>query len=366
MLVTSSCGSRNNQTYIGLTRQNLVIKIVLSCSSVNGMMMQMLADNDHHSIEVGHRTIIFTVLFLVFLFALWKLTNILLGIFIAYLLMTAINPFVSWLERFRVPRQLSALVILLTIVAALVSGIAALVPPVVEQTGAFLAQLPELMGKLGIELNQSLISSQLGSIPQNIFKIVSGAFSNAIAVFTILVMTYYLALERHALGKRLTFLFGDGEQEIEELLLHVEMRLGGWFRGQIILCSIIGVAVYIGLLALSIPYAVPLAIIAGVLELVPNIGSTIAAVPAVIVGFTVSPLHGGAVILLYFIIQQLENNFLVPLVMQKAVGLNPLVTIIALTVGFTLGGPIGTVLSVPLVLTSQVLLPYFYKRSVRK
>lgn len=326
----------------------------------------MPADDNHHSIEVGHRTIIFTVLFLVFLFALWKLTNILLGIFIAYLLMTAINPLVSWLERIRIPRQISALVILLSIVLMLVSGIAALVPPVVEQTGSFLTQLPQLLSKLGVELNQSLISSQLGSIPQNIFKIISGAFSNAIAIFTILVMSFYLTLERRELSKRLTFLFGDGEQEIEELLVHIEMRLGGWFRGQIILCTIIGVAVYIGLIALSIPYAVPLAIIAGVLELVPNLGSTIAAIPAVIVGFTVSPLHGGAVILLYFIIQQLENNFLVPLVMQKAVGLNPLVTIIALTVGFTLGGPIGTVLSVPLVLTGQVLLPYFYKRSAKR
>lgn len=330
------------------------------------MMTQMPADDNHHSIEVGHRTIIFTVLFLVFLFALWKLANILLGIFIAYLLMTAITPLVSWLERIRIPRQFSALVILFSIVLMLVSGIAALVPPVVEQTGAFLTQLPQLLSKLGVELNQSLISSQLGSIPQNIFKIISGAFSNAIAIFTILVMSFYLTLERRELSKRLTLLFGDGEQEIEELLMHIEMRLGGWFRGQIILCTIIGVAVYIGLIALSIPYAVPLAIIAGVLELVPNLGSTIAAIPAVIVGFTVSPLHGGAVILLYFIIQQLENNFLVPLVMQKAVGLNPLVTIIALTVGFTLGGPIGTVLSVPLVLTGQVLLPYFYKRSLKR
>ena len=82
---------------------------------------------------------------------------------------------------------------------------------------------------------------------------------------------------------------------------------------------IIGGAVYIGLISLSIPYAVPLAIIAGLMESIPNIGPTVSMVPAAVVGFTISPLHGGAVVLLYFLIQQFENNLIVPLVMRRAV-----------------------------------------------
>lgn len=324
------------------------------------------AKQQPHSIEIGHRTIIFTILFLLFLFALWKLSAILLGLFISYLIMTAVNPLVTLLEKYRVPRQLSSIMILLAIVALLVSGIAALIPPIVEQTGAFLSQLPRLFGQLGIELNQSLISSQLGSIPQNAFRIVSSAFSNAIAVFTILVISYYLLLERKRLSKHLAALFGDGEHVVEDLLTRIEMQLGGWFRGQIILCTLIGVAVYVGLVALSIPYAVPLSIIAGILEIVPNIGSTISAVPAVVVGFTLSPVHGGAVILLYFLIQQLENNLIVPLVMQRVVGLNPLITITSLMVGFTLGGAVGAVLAIPLVLAGRVLIPYVISKSMRR
>jgi len=86
-------------------------------------------------------------------------------------------------------------------------------------------------------------------------------------------------------------------------------------------------------------------------------------IPAAIVGFTISPFHGFGVIALYFVIQQLENYLLVPYVMKKSIGLNPLVTIIALMIGLKLGGPLGAVLAIPLFLTAEVLFPYFYSKS---
>jgi predicted PurR-regulated permease PerM len=101
---------------------------------------------------------------------------------------------------------------------------------------------------------------------------------------------------------------------------------------------------------LGVPSALPLAILAGLLEIVPTIGPVIAAVPAVLVGFTVSPVIGIAVASLYFLVQQLENHLIVPKIMQKAVGVNPLVTILSLGVGFQLGGPIGAILAVPILI----------------
>lgn len=329
------------------------------------MMIAMLAQGKN-TVEIGHRSLIFTVLLLIFLYVLKQISGIIVALFVAYLIMTAINPLVTALQRIRIPRQLSALLILITILVGLASGIAALIPPVVDQTGNFLAQLPQLLRQLGIELDPSLVNSQLGSIPKNIFRVITSIFSNALAVFTTLVISYYLILERHQLAKRLTFLFGDGERVVEDILTRIEIKLGAWIRGQLILSLIIGLSVYIGLFALSIPYAIPLAIIAGALEVVPNIGPTVSMIPAAIVGFTLSPLHGGAVMLLYFLIQQFENNLIVPLVMQRAVGLNPLVTIVSLMIGLKLGGPLGAILSIPIVLTSEVLFPYFYHRSTRK
>lgn len=329
-------------------------------------MPKNILSESRHSVEISHRTIIFTAFFIIFLAVVRQIEGILVGIFVSYLIMAAVNPLVNFLEKFKIPRSLSAIVILIGMLSGIVSGIAALIPPIVDQTGAFLSQLPKLLGQLGVQLDQSLVSSQLGSIPQNAFKVISGVFSNALAVFTILVMSYYMILERQHLSGRLTNWFGDSETTFEDLLAKIEVKIGAWIRGQVILSLIIGGAVYIGLISLSIPYAVPLAIIAGLMESIPNIGPTVSMVPAAVVGFTISPLHGGAVVLLYFLIQQFENNLIVPLIMRRAVGLNPLVTIIALMVGLALGGVAGAVLSIPVVLIGEVLIPYFIDRSKGK
>lgn len=329
---------------------------------MKSMAKDFLVDG-RHTVEISHKTIIFTVFLIIFLAIVRQIEGILVGVFVSYLIMTAVNPLVNALEKFKIPRSISALIILIGILFTIISTIAALIPPIVDQTGAFLSQLPKLLSQLGIQLDQSLVSSQLGSIPQNVFRVISGVFSNALAVFVTLVISFYMILERRNLSGWLTRWFGDSEAVIEDLLVRIETKIGAWIRGQVILSLIIGTAVYIGLISLSIPYAVPLAIIAGLMESVPNIGPTVSMVPAAVVGFTISPLHGGAVILLYFLIQQFENNLIVPLVMRRAVGLNPLVVIISLMIGLSLGGPAGAVLSIPIVLIGEVLVPYFMNRS---
>jgi len=122
---------------------------------------------------------------------------------------------------------------------------------------------------------------------------------------------------------------------------------------------LVGVFTYIGLLLLGIEFALPLAILAGLLEIVPYVGPILAAVPAAIVGFGISPLMGAATIALAFLIQQLENYFLVPKIMQKSVGVSPLITLLALSIGFRLAGILGVVISVPVVITLQVLGKYY-------
>jgi len=329
-------------------------------------MAKNILSEGRHTVEISYKTIISVALFIIFLAVLKKIEGILVGFFVSYLIMAAVNPLVNILEKFKIPRSISALIILIGILFTIVSTIAALIPPIVDQTGAFLSQLPKLLGQLGVQLDQSLVSSQLGSIPQNAFKVISGVFSNALAVFTILVISFYMILERRNLSGWLTKWFGDSEVTIEDLLAKIETKIGAWIRGQVILSLVIGTTVYIGLISLSIPYAVPLAIIAGLMESIPNIGPTVSMVPAAVVGFTISPLHGGAVVLLYFLIQQFENNLIVPLVMRKAVGLNPLAVIMSLMIGLALGGPAGAVLSIPVVLIGEVLVPYFISRSKRK
>jgi predicted PurR-regulated permease PerM len=125
---------------------------------------------------------------------------------------------------------------------------------------------------------------------------------------------------------------------------------------------IVGSLNYIGLTLIGIKYALPLAVLAGLLEVVPNLGPTIAAIPAVLVGFSQSPFLGVSALAVAVLVQQLENNLIVPLVMKKAVGLNPIITLMAFIIGGKLAGVLGVLLSVPVV----VVLKTFFLEFLNK
>jgi len=112
---------------------------------------------------------------------------------------------------------------------------------------------------------------------------------------------------------------------------------------------------------LGIPYALPIAVLSGLLEAVPNIGPTIAAIPAILMGLTVSPIVGLGALAMSILIQQLENNLIVPKIMQSATGTKPLVTILVLLIGYTLGGIAGAVLAMPVFLTIQTIVVEYNK-----
>lgn len=123
---------------------------------------------------------------------------------------------------------------------------------------------------------------------------------------------------------------------------------------------VIGLGCYIGLTIIGIPYALPLGILAGLLEIVPNIGPVISSIPLAIISFGISPLKGLMTLALILIIHQSENYFLTPRIMQKSAGLSPIITLLALAVGFNLAGVTGAIISVPVVVTLKALLLKHY------
>ena len=120
--------------------------------------------------------------------------------------------------------------------------------------------------------------------------------------------------------------------------------------------TVVGLLTFIGLNLIGIRYALALAVLAGLLEAIPNLGPTISSIPAILLGFAVSPVMGVTALALYFIIQQLENNLIVPVVMKKAVGLNPIITLIALIVGGKIAGVLGVILAVPTTIFIETVL----------
>ena len=320
-------------------------------------------------VEISHRTIIFTVLFLVFVGVLFIIRDIILQFFLALLITAVLNPTVSRLSKRKIPRAASVLVVYLILFGIVSITIAAVVPALLEQTTAFINNFPRIVGNLGIsafvsdQLTQQLVA-QLGSLPASVAKITLSVFSNAIGLIAVLVFAFYLLSEREKLDEQLADLIGSKKKDaIEGMLAHIETKLGSWARGQLTLMFVVGIANYIGLTLLGIPFALPLSILAGLLEVVPYIGPIIAAVPAVLIGFGISPVLGFAVTALAFLVQQLENYIFVPKIMQKSTGVHPIITLLSLAIGFRLLGFIGILIAVPVFITIQVLVKSYISRS---
>lgn len=309
-------------------------------------------------IDISHKTIIFITAFILGLWLIYLIKDLLIILFVSMILMSALSPIVRFLIKFRLPKALG-IAITYIIIIGFVSGLLALVlPPLLEETRKLFITLPPYLDRL-LEIgaiNKSVLQSQLSDLSRNAFSITLAIFDNLLTIIFLLVLTFYLMLERESLESRAAALFIGREERVKKLIVKIEEKLGSWFRGQLFLSLAIGLLTYIGLFFLGIPYALPLAVLAGVLEVVPVIGPIISAIPSILIALTISPFLSTGVAAMYFVIQQLENNLIVPQVMRRAVGLNPLVVILAIAVGSRLLGLPGALLAVPIVVVIQIIV----------
>lgn len=309
-------------------------------------------------IDISHKTIIFITVFLLGLWVVYLIRDLLILLFIAVILMSALSPVVNFFMKFKVPKALGILITYIIIIGAFGGILLGFLPLLVEQSNKLIDTLPALLVQYFNvnNIDQTFLQSQIADLSKNLFSLTLVVFDNVITILFLLVLTFYLLLERENLEKRTAVLFLHRHNQIQNLIIKIEERLGAWVRGQLFLSLIIGVLVYIGLFLLNIPYALTLAIVAGILEIVPVIGPIVAAIPGILLAFTISPIFALGVAAMYFIIQQLENHLIVPQVMGRAVGLNPLVVILAIAIGSRLLGIVGALLAVPLTVVLQIIV----------
>ena len=318
-------------------------------------------------VEISYKTIIFTVLFLIGLFLLWRIRNILLLIFICFIFMQVFNPIVTRFERLKIPRFVSIIFLYLLIIGTIYFTFAGIIPALIEQTTALINTLPNIVKNIKIFGASAIdFSSQfkiLENVPGNIAKTAMLIVSNVFSVLLIFLVSFYLLLERKNFGKYGLNIFGEkGKDKFLKIIKILETRLGRWVNAEIILMTIIGVLSYIGYLFLGLKYAVPLAILAGLLEAIPTLGPIISTSIASLIALTISPFTAFLTLILGIVIQQLENNFIVPKVMKETVGFNPLVTILLIVSGARLGGVIGAVLALPVAITIEVIFKTLTER----
>lgn len=312
------------------------------------------------TIEISLKSVLLIIGTLLLFVIAWKVRGVLIALFISYILMSGFAPLVDWLMRKGLNKFLSVTVTYFISIGFFGTLLFVVIPPLVSQIKEFVINLPTYVDWLTVTFGDSYVpvitndniiqifSSRLDSALSGLLSVALNAFSVFLLFIAVSVFTFYLLLERDKLKENVHVFFPSFPKEKVNTLAHkIEDKLGHWFRGELILMLIIGVATYIGLSLLRVPYALPLAVIAGLLEVVPNIGPTISAIPALMIAFVQSPILAIGVLALYILIQQLENNLIVPKLMEKAVGLSPIVIIFSLLVGGSIFGVVGAILSVP-------------------
>ena len=205
-------------------------------------------------------------------------------------------------------------------------------------------------------------------LSQGVFSSISFVFGGAVSFILMLVLSFYLAVQEDGITKFLKMITPlKQENYIVNLWKRSQAKMGRWMQGQLLLGVLVMVLVYLGLIIIGVPHALLLAVVAGVLELIPLFGATLAAIPALFIAYT----DGGMTIALivaglYIVIQQFENHLIYPMVVKKMIGVPPMVSILALVVGGQLAGFLGILISVPVAAVVMELLSDLEERKTAK
>jgi len=320
-------------------------------------------------IEISYKTIIFTAIVVLGLAVLWLLRDLILLFFTCFLLMEVLNPAINKLQRIKIPRILAIFIIYVIAIAVFSFSIASIVPIFVEQMSGLIRTLPTTLQNIKIfgtsAIDYSTQFKIIESLPAEVAKAAVSIFSNLFTGLLTLVITFYLLLERSHFERYIEKAFNEnGRGKALKIINLLENRLASWVGGELILMLIIGILSYIAYLILGLPYALPLAFIAGLLEIVPNIGPIITTGIATLVAFNISPVIAFATVIAGLTVHQLENNFITPKIMKETVGLPPLVTILVIIIGAKLAGITGAVLGVPIFLTFQIIFGVLFEKKI--
>jgi predicted PurR-regulated permease PerM len=312
-------------------------------------------------IEISVKTILVGIgIILALKFAL-DMKDILLSLFIAYIVMSVCKQPVEALVRRKVGRGLAVFIVFLSFFVAMGYIFSWIIPPLVIETVSFIGHFPRIVESikpaLPINMDTLSLTQYLPNVTNNFIDVVSSVFSNAAFFVSTVFFSIYLTLDPNILTAIFSrYVSKEQLERIVKIDSKIEKRLGKWLLGQLFLMLVIGVFTYIGLLLLGVKYALPLGIIAGLLEAIPNVGPVIAAIPAFFVGFSQAPLLGLFTVFLSIGIQQFENQLIVPMVMKRVVGLHPILTLIVLVVGGRYAGVLGMFFAIPLALVVETII----------
>jgi len=335
-------------------------------------------------ISITTSTIMRTLALLGLVALAYLLGDLILVLLTSVVIASAVEPFTRSLMSWRLPRILAVVVIYVVAIFGLSAVIYFFVPPLFVELSNLASTLPGRFDSFDLfdpaldplsaitgglassislkeiitEIQQAIISESGG-----LFSATGTLFGGAASFILIIVLSFYLSVQEDGVGDFLRLVTPvSHEKYITGLWARSREKIGQWMKGQLLLGLIIGILVYLGLSLLKVKYALLLAIVAAILELIPFFGPVISAVPAVLLGFADSFVLGLLVLGFYIIVQQFENHLIYPLVVRKIVGIPPILVIIVLFIGARLAGLLGMLLAVPLATILMELAADYQKR----
>lgn len=325
-------------------------------------------------ISITTGTIIKSLAVIVGFWVLYILRDLILVVLTAVILASSIEPAVKLFKKYRIPRIPAVLTIYLTLVGFAVGMIYVFVPPLFGDFADFAQKLPAIASEVNTSIfgknpevykkSQTLITqvsqeitpndliASLGDISnasKSITSTISVVFGGIFSFILIVILSFYFAMQERGIENFLRIIIPFSKEAYAiDLWERSRNKIGKWMQGQLLLGVLIFVLVYLGLTIFGVPYALSLALLAGVLELIPIFGPIIAAIPAVAIAYT----SGGAsfslmIVGFYVLVQQFESHLIYPLVVRKVVGVPSILVILALIVGYNLAGFLGILIAIP-------------------
>jgi len=322
-----------------------------------------MAGNSKTIIEISPKTIFWVLGVGILAVLVFMVRDTIAVLIFAIIIASALEPLLEYAEKKRIPRLLSLIVVYLAFFVFFAALIYILLPLLLDQLRDFSQNYPVYFGKIeeaagvitflpGLSGNVHEMLSQLTEQIPNFTSLISYAssvFGGIVSFVIVLVVSFYLSLSRGALDDFLrSILPPQFEARTHGLWLRAQKKMGRWLHAQVLLSFIMATIVGFGLWILGIKYYFLIAAVVGVLEIVPYVGPIVAGGLATLLALSQSSVLGLWTLIFFIVAQQLENHILVPLLIKKLVGLNPVTVILAILIGAKLGGILGILLAVPI------------------
>lgn len=347
--------------------------------------MTMAQDNRELRINITSAAIIKAAVILFLFYLIYLIGDILILFFVSLVFSSALDPWADKLKKKKIPRSASVIVLyfmLFSIFGAVlyfmtppiikeINGISDNFPAYVESISSKFSLLKDYSEKYGIAGHAknyfSIAAGYLQNTASGVFFALFNIFGGIFSFVLILVLTFYMTVEESAM-KKIILVFAPKkiQPRIMNLANRIQLKMGYWLSGQIIVSLSLGAMSYAGLEILGIDYALVLAVLIGFFSFIPYLGVILGAIPAILAAFAKSPLLSVFAIALFYVIHLIESNFLQPKVMQKAVGLNPIVSILAILSGFKLAGFAGAILAIPVTAAFSVIIKDVFENMEEK